>query len=83
MDTEFQFAIEPCYNAGQLKLRRLNAAPDPVNAFAPREMQAWLVQRGWNLQGDIYMHPNTGDCYTWEQAMAIEFFRFVNIGMEG
>ncbi len=53
----------------------------------PGGMTKFLSERGWNctlMQCGTYKLQNNkylmGSWYTWEQAMAIEFYRFLTIG---
>lgn len=64
-------------------------AMQPMYAFDPHEVAQWLYARGWSQQGTKLHHPerfafkqDTLQVYdmTWEQAVAYEMFRFLNMG---
>lgn len=83
MDEYYDFEVQPGNTNGRLRLRRMNAPmppPPPMAAMPPTEIVVWMKARGWAEQGDIFLHPLHGDM-TWEQAMAVEFYKFMNIGM--
>jgi hypothetical protein len=60
--------------------------PIPSND-TPEEVKGWLRDRGWTYNTD---DPNTGDelytsvsrtgYFTWSEAVAYEFYRFINLG---
>lgn len=64
-------------------------APSPAvpTNETPDEIKGWLGKRGWSYSGD---DPNTGDelwhntnrtgYFTWAEAVAYEFYRFINLG---
>lgn len=59
----------------------------PQGAETPDEIKHFLGSRGWSYTGD---NPVTGDelwhnthrtgYFTWAEAMAYEFYRFINLG---
>lgn len=64
------------------------AASAPNNRDAPSEVLAWLSTRGWGAVGysqitgeQMVAHSdNYAQYLMWEQAVAYEFYRFINLG---
>lgn len=55
----------------------------------PPEVDAWLKARGWGLgvmhpdsYEQLYFEPGSSvdNLFTWPEAVAYEFFRFINLG---
>lgn len=74
------------YHGGTMRIEQAPLAPHhavPIPRGAPAEISQWLYARGWSggPDGQTWLNPNSGNGYfTWEQAMAVEFHRFINLG---
>lgn len=69
-------------SAGDLNLGGGSIHTTDEIQLPPVHIGSWLVQMGWQQHQGKWKHqPDTNvPSYTWEQAMAIEFYRFVTIG---
>jgi hypothetical protein len=61
---------------------RIVLPPTMPGAPCPFEIRPWLEGRGWTNQfGDRwYMYAKHRESFTWEQAVACEFYEFISLG---
>lgn len=60
----------------------------PAVRYPPSEIATWLGSRGWNPNGNsgitgdaMFTHyDRPGEYLTWAEAVAYEFYRFINLG---
>lgn len=70
-------------DGGAPRLEQVVEPHIPPPAGAPAEVRQFLVGQGWKPYWAINFEQWQRDgslVYTWEQAMAIEFHRFINLG---
>lgn len=67
---------------GKLKLREVEPS---FSLPAPDDVQAYLHESGWSLTGNSQWRKNNESYqeFTWEQAMAREFLRFITLKDKG